>query len=262
VKGKYFRIKSRSAGLYLDVQGASTSPGTSVVLWDHNGGDNQVWYYCPTTRSIRGKQSGLPLDVSGSKLCINSYNGSTEQQWMYNKFESLIQNMAQPGKVFDVVGNGTSPGTEVCSWDLHGGENQKFEIEQADPTAYFHIRSATCDKVLDISGNNTNPGAQVILYPKKGAADNQLWFEDCFGNIRSKLNDRLVLDGSDGEIKTGEYSENNNRAYWAIDGSKIVNVYNVDEVLDLKGGSTDNGTAVCVWNYHGNDNQHWHFDYL
>jgi len=204
----------------------------------------------------------MAIDMSGGRLCVNSHSGATEQQWSYNKFENLIQNMAEPGKVLDVVGNGTSPGTEVCSWDLHGQENQKWEIEQADPTAYFHIRSATCDKVLDIARNNSSPGGEVILYPRKGAADNQLWFEDCFGNIRSKLNDRLVMDASDGDLKTGEYSENNNKCFWAIDGNKIVNVYNPDEVLDLKGASTDNGTAVCAWNYHGNANQQWHFDYV
>jgi len=262
VRGKYFRIKSRSAGLYLDVKGGDAVPGTPVILWNQNSGDNQVWYYCPTTRSIRSKQTGMALDVTGDRLCINHFSGSTEQQWNYNKFENLIQNAAQPGKVLDVVGAGTSPGTEVCSWDLHGRDNQKWEIEQAEPPAYFHIRSGTCDKVLDITGNSTSPGSAVILWPKKGSADNQLWFEDCFGNIRSKLNERLVLDASDGDLKTGEYSENNNRAFWAIDGNKIVNAYNLGEVLDLKGGCTDNGTAVCAWNFHGNENQQWYFDYV
>jgi len=53
-------------------------------------------------------------------------------------------------------------------------------------------------KVLDIAGAKTSAGAKVIMYGKKdsGDADNQLWFEDRYGNIRSKLNPFLVLDGS------------------------------------------------------------------
>jgi len=53
-------------------------------------------------------------------------------------------------------------------------------------------------KVLDIAGAKTSAGAKVIMYEKKdsGDADNQLWFEDRYGNIRSKLNPSLVLDGS------------------------------------------------------------------
>jgi len=36
------------------------------------------------------------------------------------------------------------------------------------------------------------------MYDQKNpsSADNQLWFEDRYGNIRSKLNERLVFDAS------------------------------------------------------------------
>jgi len=49
-------------------------------------------------------------------------------------------------------------------------------------------------KVMDIEGGKTQCGAKVIMWDQSGA-DNQLWFEDRYGNIRSKLNDQLVLDG-------------------------------------------------------------------
>ena len=56
-------------------------------------------------------------------------------------------------------------------------------------------------KVLDIEGGCPNPGAKVVMYDQKDPsdADNQLWFEDRYGNIRSKLNDQLILDSS-GEL--------------------------------------------------------------
>jgi len=56
------------------------------------------------------------------------------------------------------------------------------------------------DKVLDIQGGESDPGAKVVMYDQKETddddVDNQLWFEDRYGNIRSKLNPRLVLDAS------------------------------------------------------------------
>jgi len=53
-------------------------------------------------------------------------------------------------------------------------------------------------KVLDIEGASSQSGAKVLMYDQKdpSGADNQLWFEDRYGNIRSKLNPRLVLDAS------------------------------------------------------------------
>jgi len=260
-KGKFFHIKSKHSGLYLDIKGASKSAGTPVVLWNKNNGDNQIWYHHPLTKTIRSKLSDMCLDLNGDRLCVRPYQpGKVEQQWAFNKSRNSVDNLTRKGKVLDVVGAAKAPGTEVCSWDHHGRDNQQWELESAGSPKYFHIRSATCDKVLDISGNNKNPGAPVILYQKKGSGDNQLWFEDTFGNIRSKLNDKLVLDGSSGELKTGEYVDGKARVFWAIDGTKIVSVHNPNEVLDLKGNKTDNGTPVCVWTHHGQKNQQWHFD--
>jgi len=68
------------------------------------------------------------------------------------------------------------------------------------PARYFYIESKLSGKVLDIAGNQRGPGAKVILWQQKGGqADNQLWFEDRFGNLRSKLDEDNILDPS-GEL--------------------------------------------------------------
>ena len=66
---------------------------------------------------------------------------------------------------------------------------------------YFFIKSAMHGKVLDIEGGNPQAGAKVVMFDQKDRhdADNQLWFEDRYGNIRSKLNEHLILDAS-GEL--------------------------------------------------------------
>ncbi len=49
-------------------------------------------------------------------------------------------------------------------------------------------------KMVDISGANTDPEAEVIMYGQNGA-DNQQWYQDEEGIIRSKIND-FALDAS------------------------------------------------------------------
>jgi len=50
-------------------------------------------------------------------------------------------------------------------------------------------------KVLDIEAGSSQSGAKVIMFNQNDPkSDNQLWFEDRYGNIRSKLNDHLILD--------------------------------------------------------------------
>ena len=49
-------------------------------------------------------------------------------------------------------------------------------------------------KVMDVEGADTEAGTKVIMYDKNDSApDNQLWYEDKYGVIHSKLND-FALD--------------------------------------------------------------------
>ena len=51
-------------------------------------------------------------------------------------------------------------------------------------------------KVLDIQGGDSGDGANVITYDQKDdQSDNQLWYQDRYGFIRSKLND-FAFDNS------------------------------------------------------------------
>ena len=61
---------------------------------------------------------------------------------------------------------------------------------------YFYLRSQMHGKVADIRGADPSPGGKVITYEQTdGMSDNQLWYEDRYGIIRSKLND-FVMDSS------------------------------------------------------------------
>ena len=49
---------------------------------------------------------------------------------------------------------------------------------------------------LDVWKASTDEGAKIVTWPQKDEVeDNQLWYEDEYGYIRSKLSN-MVIDGS------------------------------------------------------------------
>ena len=48
------------------------------------------------------------------------------------------------------------------------------------------------EKCLDVQGGNIEPGTKVIMWEKHGG-DNQQWYEDKYGVVRTKVDD-LALD--------------------------------------------------------------------
>jgi len=63
-------------------------------------------------------------------------------------------------------------------------------------------------------------------------------------------------------VHTSEYQIGNPKMFWCICGNKILNRYDHNQVLDVKGGNKDDGAELCGFGYQGSDNQHWHFEYV
>ncbi len=61
---------------------------------------------------------------------------------------------------------------------------------------FFYIISPDCDdKVMDVEDAETKVGSKVIVHDRNDEqTDNQLWYEDKEGYIRSKLNDFLLTE--------------------------------------------------------------------
>ncbi|KAA2264220.1 galactosylceramidase [Solihabitans fulvus] len=73
-------------GMCLDVAGAGTANGTSVEVWECNGGANQQWQP-QSDGTLRSVQSGRCLDdpnwstTNGTQLTIYDCNGGANQKW-------------------------------------------------------------------------------------------------------------------------------------------------------------------------------------
>jgi len=62
-------------------------------------------------------------------------------------------------------------------------------------------------------------------------------------------------------VRTSEFELGNPKQFWCVYGNKIVNRYDLNEVLDIRGEDSGNSAEVCAYEYKGGDNQHWQFSY-
>jgi hypothetical protein len=137
-------IRSRLAGLVIDIAGNNRAPGTGLVAFraksHREGNENQKWELVPTRGGylIRSRLNGLVLDVEGA-----------------NK----------------------APGAAVVTWEAHGHPNQVWQLVPGRARGTYYIQSQLNGMVLDIEGARADGTGRLITYPMKrdGSAKNQLW---------------------------------------------------------------------------------------
>ena len=133
----YYRLVNRNSGLVLDVNGASTTNGATVIQWSWSGGNNQQW-------RIEGTGSGYYRLVNRNS-----------------------------GQVLDVSGGSTTDGAQVIQWPWNGGNNQQWRIEEVG-SGYYRLINRNSGDALDVNAGSTVNGAQVIQWPWNGG-NNQQW---------------------------------------------------------------------------------------
>jgi len=228
MSGKFFVIQSRLNGLVLDIEGQAASPGAPVVTWDFNGQDNQLWWQDSICNVIRSKlDEDLVLEMQDDSLIVNNYQPDEyNQKWRVTG--ETISHVENDTLVLDIADNCEDPGARICSFDYNGGDNQLWTIDHQPPHyCVIHTRNDRHDgKVIDVSMDDEGEGSRVIVYEKKDrfhkdGNDNQLFYEDKYGIIRSKLND-MVFDTSDGKACMFEYDPDVPKRQYVYSNGRIV----------------------------------------
>lgn len=257
--GKFFVIRSGLNHMVLDVKDGNCCPGNPVVMWDFTGGPNQLWYEDHIAGVIRSAMNDdMVLDVQGNCLMTNYHTpGDAMQRWTASVGDRVLNR--DTGSVLDIADNDMSPGARVCSYDYHGAPNQIFTFEY-QPARLCRIRTIIDNRCLDVKGGKPDPEARVIVYEvNDDNPENQLWWEDAYGLIRSKLTG-MVLDSYDRKIRMMPVEPGKPTQQWSRSGHRIVNKFDPDTCLDIKGGV--DGKDIIHYEYRGQDNQHWLFEYL
>ncbi|HLG77494.1 MAG TPA: RICIN domain-containing protein, partial [Ktedonobacteraceae bacterium] len=137
MSGGFYHLVNRNSGLVMDVNGASTSAGATIIQWPNNGGYNQEWSLQPTGDGY---------------------------YYLVNRNSSLVM---------DVNGASTSAGATIIQWSNHSGTNQQWSLT---PTGdgYYYLVNRNSGLVADVNGGSTSQGAQIIQWPNHGGT-NQQW---------------------------------------------------------------------------------------
>jgi len=278
MEGRYFCIVSEVNNLVLEFP---VSPGqtyvphtTPVYTWTpkiethqgrawmthDDGQDNQLWYQDPFTRTIRSKVNGYCLDVHNSNLVkqvmVNGHSYKRkDQQWritLYDQNRVRIENYLDSSLVLTLSQNSMGASVLVSEWEDKATQRWRIDTK---PPELFYIVSEMHDKVLDVRSSNV--GAQVTVCARQSTVhDNQLWYEDENGTLRSKLTQFSLQAETNNSFTCRPFDKNNALQKWHIDGNVIRNRYNANYVVDV------NSTGhVISYEFHGGSNQLWQRQY-
>lgn len=132
-----YKLVNRNSGKALDVSGASTSDGATLIQSSWNGGPNQQWKLIPNS--------------DGSYRLAN----------------------AKSGKVLDSPGN-SAQGANLDQWTGDGGDNQSWQLVPSVTSGYYRLVNVRNGWCADVANASTADGANVIQWPTTGGA-NQDW---------------------------------------------------------------------------------------
>ncbi len=126
-------VLALGAAKCLDVNGATTTPGTQLQIWACNGGSNQIWTRTPsgqlTVYSGSNTRCMAALNnqtTSGTPVVISQCTGTAGQQWRFNANGTITG--VQSNLCLDINGAASGNGAKTILWTCHGGSNQQWTL--------------------------------------------------------------------------------------------------------------------------------------
>ena len=251
----------------IDIAGASDSNGTEIRLYQSNESAAQTFTLekpkatilvelatahasdlADGTYYIRSaKSSWQTLDVaggsrsSGANVQIYALNATSAQTWTVchdqNGFVTLTNSGS--GLVLDVSGGSAQSGTNVQQYASNGSAAQKW-IAVKDGDSIKLVSAIDPSICLDIAGGNTNNGTNVRTWVDNGTIAQRWTFFNL--DVQREQLDALAQQNA-GNIADGRYV-----LALGVGGTKV---------LDVNGGSKDNGGNVQSYTSNMTAAQQW-----
>ena len=240
----YYYIISKCNYLYLDLYGASTSNGANIQMYEGNGSKAQKFKFIKTTT-----EKGTNIIENGTYNIVSKVNDN---------------------KVLQVEGQSVSNGAKIQVYDKLKviNKSQSFEIEYLE-NGYYSIKGKKSGKALEVQNGYSVNGAKLQQNSDKKTTIQQWIIKDAgdgYYYIISRCNGLYVdIPGGIVANNTGIqlYEGNNSTAQkfkfqkveQEIKGEKTLSdgVYNIssaldnNKVLDVSGGSYNNGANIQIW---------------
>lgn len=216
----YYTLQNVNSGRYLDVFNGSVYNGSSIGLYDGNGGINQQFAIVQNRDSggyyIQTVVSGRVVDIAGNSYENNTHldtftaNGTSAQSWNFNLTILPTNGTYQiinpvTGKSLDATGGRVySNGTPVQLWDAAVDSGaQRWDLT-SNGNGTVSITNADSGKSLDVANGLINNDGQGIQLWNNGRGGNQIWNIIAGNNGVSFVNpySRKVINVSGGAINT------------------------------------------------------------
>lgn len=288
----YYTIQNINSGKVIDVSGGNGSNGTNIQQYSYNDSFSQKWIikstgdgYYKIISSINGKCLDVAAGVAKNSANIQLYsdNGSNAQKFRLKLIDcgqSLangvyrISSKASEGKVLDIAGGATGNGANVQIYQNNGSDAQKWIVNYLG-NGYYEISAFNSGKALDISCGGKGNGSNVQIYNENGT-DAQKWIIRDAGQGYYYIitaNSGNYLDIRNGDISNGQnvqmYSPNGSNAqkfkFISVASTNILagpyyfeSALNYDYVIDIAGGSKNNGANTQLYRKNGTSAQKYY----
>ncbi|MCH7231299.1 RICIN domain-containing protein [Glycomyces sp. L485] len=138
----WYIIESRSSGLVLDIEGASTQTGAELVQWNRTDAESQQFRFIDAGdgyHRIQARHSNMVLDVwernpdDGATIAQYTDQNGTNQQWQVQEsggYATFVNRFSD--KALDVWEKSTTAGDRISQYTPNGGTNQQWRLIPVD----------------------------------------------------------------------------------------------------------------------------------
>ena len=283
VSDGYYKIILSSNGKSLDVANGSDANKANLQVYNSNGTDAQLWKFIDAGNGsyyIRSKL-GTTIDLvngkttAGNNIQMYATAVSDAQKWILDVEMAaaserpiedgtyVIKNFSNTKTALDVEGGSEKNGGNIRLYNYNNSSSQRFEFYYVG-NGYYKIMTERSGRALDVRGGSSKAGTNLQQYEWTNVAA-QLWKILPAGNgnyyIQSKLG--TVLDLNKNTAISGANVQMNTRGNrttqkWKIekntykpfaDGTYTFRISaTVNKVLDIEGGSKNDGGNLWVYN--------------
>lgn len=169
-------------------------------------------------------------------------------------------NLSHNNKCLDVEGGATSNGTNVALWDCHGGDNQKWTMDDAGRMRPKHAPNMC----LDIQGDNDEVDRNIFIWDCNDPTV-PTW-RTINGNIYAYTTNVVITSGSGAtgsNVYTDRPAQTSNKIWYFGARTPVyheVKVGNSNKCLDFEGSIPANGLKAEVWGCASVDWQKWRYE--
>ncbi|MEY9844352.1 alpha-galactosidase [Streptacidiphilus sp. BW17] len=270
----HYNIVNASSGRYLDVSGASTADGATLVQQTADGGTDQQWQLAGAGNQlyrIADVNSGDLVDIpggtgtSGTQLVQRHDDHSSDSHWTFTPTGNGTYTIASAldGQVLD------TNGSAVVQNPASGAATQQWKLVPVlvAGAQYRLVNGATGGR-MDVNSDSTSDNATVLQWSDNSQTD-QLWaFRQQSDGSYTVVNDHsgllLNIPGpttTQGTQLIQYHDDGNSNSRWTLvdAGPNLVQLKSSydGQLVDLSNSSLNLGAPVLQWPSDGGANQTW-----